>query len=255
MSAIKRISPLLAICFFLVATLLVTFAVSSCHQSKTPSAENKQQAGEVSENPSPEESQAPSAENEGPEPGDVSDNPLKGRTVFVNKGCVKCHSVWGVGGKLGPDLSRAGMGRSFLQISGLLWSHSPRMVELMEQRGVSRPTFTPDEMGELVSYLYYLNYFNEPGDAVSGRALFSEKGCVMCHSVGGLGGTVASSLDKYHEYASPLFLAQGMWNQGPRMAGTQRTHGMLNPALQGKQLADIAAYVRGQAFGNNSEQK
>ncbi len=215
--------------------------------NQTPSDTTAVQADNTSENqPDAETNSAPVA---------VSENPLKGRTIFVSKGCVKCHSVWGVGGKLGPDLSRAGMGRSFLQISGLLWSHSPRMVELMEQRGVPRPTFTPDEMGELVSYLYYLNYFNEPGDAVSGRALFSEKGCVMCHSVGGIAGTVASPLDKYHEYASPLFLAQGMWNQGSRMASTVRTHGMIDPALRGKDIADIAAYVRGQAFGNNSGQK
>lgn len=185
----------------------------------------------------------------------LSENPLKGRTIFVSKGCVQCHSVWGVGGKLGPDLSRAGMGRSFLQISGLLWSHSPRMVELMEQRGVSRPTFTPDEMGELISYLYYLNYFNEPGDAVAGRALFSEKGCVNCHSVGGIGGNVAPALDKYQQYASPLFLAQEMWNHGPKMAVAWRTHGIMNPALQGKEIANIAAYVRGQAYGNSAGQK
>ena len=185
----------------------------------------------------------------------VSENPLKGRTIFVSKGCVKCHSVWGVGGKLGPDLSRAGMGRSFLQISGLLWSHSPRMVELMEVRGVSRPTFTPDEMSELVSYLYYLNYFNEPGDAVAGRTLFSEKACVLCHSVGGIGGTVGPALDKYQEFASPLFLAEGMWNVGPRMSVSLRTHGIMDPTLRGRDIADIAAYVRGQAFGNSAGQK
>ena len=254
MSAVKRISPLLAIGVFLVAALLVTLAVRSCHKSKTPSAENKQPAGAISESPSPEESQAPSSENEGQEPGNVSDNPLKGRTVFVSKGCVKCHSVWGVGGKLGPDLSRAGMGRSFLQISGLLWSHSPRMIELMEQRGVARPTFTPEEMGELVSYLYYLNYFNEPGDAIAGRTLFSEKGCGNCHSVGGIGGSLASPLDGYRESASPLFLAQGMWNKGPQMAGSLRAHGMTSPGLQGKEIADLAAYVRGQALGSSHGQ-
>ena len=185
----------------------------------------------------------------------ISENPLKGRTIFVSKGCVKCHSVWGVGGTLGPDLSRAGMGRSYSQISGLLWSHSPRMVELMEQRGVSRPSFTPDEMSELVSYLYYLNYFNEPGNAVAGRTLFSEKACVLCHSVGGIGGNVATGLDKYQEYASPLFMVQGMWNFGPGMSASLRSHGITQPPLRGKDIADIAAYLRGQAFRTSSEPK
>lgn len=269
----KRVAAYVIVFVLAASALLIIFARRGAHPNKAaspaiatqqPTQESAESTGEQgSENQPPSDTTtdlANTSENQ-PDadtiaaPVAVSENPLKGRTIFVSKGCVKCHSVWGVGGKLGPDLSRAGMGRSFLQISGLLWSHSPRMVELMEQRGVSRPTFTPDEMGELVSYLYYLNYFNEPGDAVSGRTLFSEKGCVMCHSVGGIGGTVASSLDKYYEYASPLFLAQGMWNQGPRMAVAWRTHGIVNPALQGKDIADIAAYVRGQAFGNSPGQK
>lgn len=168
MSPVKRINPLLAICLFLAAALMIALVVRSVHRRRALLSANKgQQVSSISENQSPtgtpsEEGTNTSSEGNEQQAGDLSDNPLKGRTVFVDKGCVKCHSVWGVGGKLGPDLSRAGMGRSFLQISGMLWSHSPRMIELMEQRGVARPTFTQDEMGKLVSYLYYLNYFNEP---------------------------------------------------------------------------------------------
>jgi cytochrome c2 len=261
MSPVKRINPLLAICLFLAAALMIALVARFVHRRRALSSANKgQQVSSISENQSPtgtpsEEGTNTSSEGNEQQAGDLSDNPLKGRTVFVDKGCVKCHSVWGVGGKLGPDLSRAGMGRSFLQISGMLWSHSARMIELMEQRGVARPTFTQDEMGKLVSYLYYLNYFNEPGDAIAGRTLFSEKGCGNCHSVGGIGGSIASPLDSYQEYASPLFLAQGMWNQGPQMAVSFRAHGMISPGLKGKEIADLAAYVRGQALGSSHGQK
>ena len=266
----NRVWAYLIVFTLAAASVLVIFAHRASRKNKLIAAQATQQpsstnaeSGSQKSNDDQSSSDATNDSNESAEsqpndviePGLISENPLKGRTIFVSKGCVKCHSVWGVGGNLGPDLSRAGMGRSFLQISGLLWSHSPRMVELMEQRGVSRPTFTADEMGELVSYLYYLNYFNEPGDAVVGRNLFSEKGCINCHSVGGIGGSIAPKLDKYGEYASPLFLAQEMWNHGPRMAVAWHAHGIMNPALQGKEIADIAAYVRGQAYGNNSGQK
>ncbi|MBI4391672.1 MAG: cytochrome c [candidate division NC10 bacterium] len=38
-------------------------------------------------------------------------DPAAGRTVFMAKGCVACHAVGGVGGNLGPDLSRIGARR------------------------------------------------------------------------------------------------------------------------------------------------
>lgn len=178
-----------------------------------------------------------------------SGNPLKGRNIFISKGCIKCHSIWGVGGKLGPDLTRIGMGKSFLQIAGSLWSHSPKMVELMKRVGVQRPTFTPEEMSDFISYLYYLNYFNEPGNALVGRTLFSERSCINCHSVGNMGGRVAPSLDNYQKYASPLFVAQAMWNHGPRMSAKMRELGIQHPAFKGKEMADLLAFIRGQASG------
>ena len=32
--------------------------------------------------------------------------PLKGRIVFEEKNCIKCHSINGAGGEIGPDLAR-----------------------------------------------------------------------------------------------------------------------------------------------------
>src|SRR6185369_5318101 len=78
----------------------------------------------------------------------LSGSPLKGRNVFVSKGCVQCHAAWGAGGHIGPDLARLGMGRSLLEIAGVLWNHSPRMIAAMQQRGVARPTFSAEEMGD-----------------------------------------------------------------------------------------------------------
>lgn len=191
----------------------------------------------------------PSAE-QGQEGGALSGNLLQGRSVFVEKGCVKCHSVWGVGGKLGPDLTRVGMGRSYLQMAGLLWGHSPKMVELMEERGIKRPTFTPEDMRSLFSYLYYLNYFSGTGDAVAGRKSFVEKGCVKCHKVGDAGKPGGYALDVYRQYASPLYLAQEMWNHGPRMAAMMKAAGAGDTSLQGKEIADLAAFISGQAYGD-----
>jgi len=42
----------------------------------------------------------------------VSGDPAKGRSVYLRSGCAACHRISGVGGAYGPDLTRAGSGRS-----------------------------------------------------------------------------------------------------------------------------------------------
>ncbi|MEW6208967.1 MAG: c-type cytochrome, partial [Acidobacteriota bacterium] len=96
----------------------------------------------------------------------LSGDPVKGRHILASKGCLECHSMWGAGGKKGPDLAGVGMGKSMAEIAGSLWGHKPYATELTEQRGASLPIISPEEMSDLISYLYYLNYFNEPGDEI-----------------------------------------------------------------------------------------
>jgi len=42
----------------------------------------------------------------------VSGDPVKGKKIFESAGCSSCHMVKGIGGRLGPDLSRAAASRS-----------------------------------------------------------------------------------------------------------------------------------------------
>jgi mono/diheme cytochrome c family protein len=178
-----------------------------------------------------------------------SGNPLRGRNVFVSKGCIRCHAAWGVGSKAAPDLARLGMGKSLLQIAGELWNHSPQMAEMTEERGLARPLISSEEMGDFISYLYYINYFNQPGSPNAGRRLFSEKGCAVCHSIDNNGGRAAPPLDDYRRYASAVFVAQAMWNHGPQMSEAMRTNGIKKPYLQDEEAADLLAYIRGQTPG------
>ena len=180
------------------------------------------------------------------ESGSLKGNPLKGRNVLVNKGCMKCHAVWGAGGSVGPDLARVGMGKSLLQVAGAFWNHSPQMIEIMGQRGVARPALTPEETADFIAYLYYSNYYNEPGSATAGRRLFSEKGCINCHSINGDGGLTGPPLDEYRRYSSALFVAQAMWNHGPEMIEAMQAGRIERPYLRDRETADLLAYVRGQ---------
>jgi mono/diheme cytochrome c family protein len=185
----------------------------------------------------------------------LTGNPLKGRNVFVSKGCIECHSAWGVGGKTGPDLARLGMGRSHLQIAGALWNHSPEMIESMRQRGVWRPTLTTEEVSDFISYLYYIDYYNETGSPTGGQRLFEEKGCAACHSIKGSGGSAGPPLDDYRRYRNTLFVAQSMWNHGPQMVAAMEANGIEKPYLEGKQAVSLLAFIRGQTTGEIPDDK
>ncbi len=178
----------------------------------------------------------------GQHPTVMSGNPVSGRNVFINRGCIKCHSVRGYGGKIGPDLSRIGMGKSFLQIAGSLWNHASGMSNMMQLRGVARPSLTPEEMSNLIFYLYYLNY-DERGDVIAGRNLFSQKGCINCHSVRGTGSRVGPPLDNYQKYSEPLSVAQAMWNHSPRMTAKMAELGINSPEFKTKEMGNLLAFI------------
>lgn len=175
----------------------------------------------------------------------LPDNPLKGRETFVQKGCVVCHSIFGAGGTLGPDLALASQGKGFLELAGLLWNHTPKMMEVFQKKGKKWPQLSPEEMTDIFAYLYSLNYFEPVGNFAVGEKLFSEKRCAHCHSVGGKGGNVGPSLDKYARDASAIALGSALWNHSPAILQKLKETGTDIPVFEGSELADILAYIRG----------
>jgi len=69
-------------------------------------------------------------------------DPERGRHVFVEKGCVACHSVNGVGGNLGPALNAADMPSPMnsFEFAARMWRGAQAMTALQE-----------DMLGEVIS--------------------------------------------------------------------------------------------------------
>ncbi len=170
-------------------------------------------------------------------------NSLAGQKLFTAKGCVSCHSIMGQGGKIGSDLGKTQAGKSPIGIVSMMWNHASDMTRAME-KSFEMPKFTGEEMGGLIAFLYFLNYFDEPGNADEGAKTVSEKRCMTCHAVRGEGGKFGPPLDKMNQYASPIFLAQAMWNHGSGMSGTMKKLSVERPSLQGKDIADLLAFIR-----------
>lgn len=171
-------------------------------------------------------------------------DPLDGASLFTEKGCDRCHAVEGHGGSFGPDLASSEFNRSLLDIVSLMWNHSPQMISMMNDLRVVSPTLTGDQLAELAAYLFYIDYFDKPGDIAEGQRVFSRKGCDNCHRVAGIGTRIGPALAHIRKYVSPIFLAQEMWDHGPQIKSKMDDLGVQWPEFEGEEISDLLAFLR-----------
>ncbi len=94
-------------------------------------------------------------------------------------------------------------------------------------------------------------------NAQEGRALFASKGCVVCHSINGVGGTDAAMLDAefMDSPMNPFDFVARMWRGAETMVEMQRDELGYVIELDGQELAAIIAFVHDPAEqANFSEQ-
>ncbi len=166
-----------------------------------------------------------------------------GWDVFARKGCGRCHSVRGAGGTTGPDLARVGAGRGFYDWAAAMWNHLPAMRQRLREARTDQPLLTARQVSELMAFLFTTQYFDVLGDARAGEQLFTAKGCVQCHAIGGQGGSVGPPLDRLGPANSPVLVAAAMWNHGPAMAEAMRQRGIARPTFQDHEMSHLIAYL------------
>ncbi len=180
----------------------------------------------------------------GQAPTGPTQNAASGARVFGVKGCGGCHAVNGLGPSVGPDLGGIEERRSFYDLAAVMWNHLPPMRARMAEFGVSRPELSGKEAGDLMAFLFTLDYFDSSGDPERGRLMFAEKNCVRCHQVRGSGGVIGPNLDFLSQYSSPMFVAAAMWKHGPGMSQTMRALGIQRAVFTGADFRDLMAFLR-----------
>lgn len=87
-------------------------------------------------------------------------------------------------------------------------------------------------------------------NAERGMMLFAEKGCVACHSINGVGGHDAASLDAHEMEGmmNPFEFAAKMWLMAPAMIAAQEEAFGEQILFTGDELADIIAFVHDDAW-------
>ncbi|MEK7281624.1 MAG: c-type cytochrome, partial [Chloroflexota bacterium] len=125
-----------------------------------------------------------------------------------------------------------------------MWNKGPRMWAKMAEQGIQVPSLSEAEMSDLISYLYFFQFIDPPGDAKRGWAVYKEKQCGTCHAATGAGEPVAPSLAEVMEkLQSPLEVITEMWNHAGKMEEKMLEENVAWPILKGGEMADLIAYL------------
>jgi cytochrome c2 len=170
-------------------------------------------------------------------------NVENGLKVFTDKGCIKCHAIFGKGGKDAPDLGKTVSQANVTTLITKLWNHTGKMRERFQQKKLEWPSFQETEMNDLIVFLYSLNYEDKPGDPQKGETIFRNNKCVDCH--------FKTDADKKKivgdiKSADAILFATQLWNHIPAMEAAMVTQAVPWPNMSGQDLRDLLAFLKNQ---------
>lgn len=161
-------------------------------------------------------------------------SPEQGRKLFQQKGCSHCHAS---GPKsIALDLKRNSVKyhTSMTRIGAILWNSAP----LMWKKG-EVPKFSGQEMADIISYLYFLNYSDKAGDSKKGEKDFAEKKCADCHTLKGPAIDFSQLKGKY----DAAEIATEMLNHAPVMQKTVEEKKIPWPRFNPGELRDLLQFI------------
>jgi mono/diheme cytochrome c family protein len=80
-----------------------------------------------------------------------------GARIWAAKRCGDCHSFAGKGGTDAPalDFMRGQLSATDIaNMSGSIWNHVPMMVDHFKEEHIPFPSFTDNQMADLIAYLH-----------------------------------------------------------------------------------------------------
>jgi len=100
-------------------------------------------------------------------------------------------------------------------------------------------------LGSSCLYAFAKDQYLIPGDARKGWEVFSEKGCIQCHSMGETGrNMIALDLSKSPgNHLSSAGLAAGMWNHAPEMWEKMSAKWIVFKPLSEAEMSDLFAFL------------
>jgi mono/diheme cytochrome c family protein len=162
--------------------------------------------------------------------------PAAGRRLFVDKGCLGCHSIGGKGGNVGPALDQVAKRHDPQWII----AHFKNPQAMTPGSVMPQFNFTEQETRALTEFLLSLADTNVVGflntSAVAtpverGKAVFKKYGCVGCHGPNGQGGVPNPNAKTAEQIPGLKFVSEGYTKAelAKRILDGQREIPVMNP--------------------------
>ena len=149
-----------------------------------------------------------------------------GEQLFASKGCSECH--------VGKRALESLLHNATLTVIAVdMWNHQPSMKN-------PPPTFSQEEMRQIISYLWARQYFVPTGNADRGKQVFAEKNCEKCHNDPSSG---APKLGKGKDAHSDITMVAALWQHGPKMLDMMSERKLPWPRFTAQQMSDLIAYL------------
>ena len=123
-------------------------------------------------------------------------NPERGKKLFVDKGCVACHAVNGIGGHDAPPMDahrKMGLVNPF-DFAAKMWNHAPAMIAAQEDAFDEQVYFTGDDLANIIAFVHD----DTAQHGFSEKDLTAKAHKMMAHEHGGKAAPMAHSEDAGH---------------------------------------------------------
>ena len=178
------------------------------------------------------------------QPGD----PRRGEVLLKDKACFSCHSLGGRGKKGGIRLDSLSTFQSQVVLLQRMWNHGPMMLSQMAATRTPIPMFSGNDFTDLFAALTEQRketrkVFLGLGSAANGLKMFTEKGCIQCHSIFGKGGKEAPDLGKTVSQSNVTILTTRMWNHVAGMREKFRQKKLEWPTFSETEMNDLIVFL------------
>src|ERR1051326_4177015 len=169
----------------------------------------------------------------------------RGAALFREQMCTNCHTVKGDGARLAPDLGQR-LDRNYTPagIASLMWNHGPTMWAAIHKQGLKMPDLSEAQAADLFAYFYSAHFFEKPGEAQHGKAVFISKGCAGCHALTADAPSVGPPVSQGDALTAPIILIQKMWEHAPQMRKAMEARQIKWPELTSHDMTDLLVYLQ-----------
>lgn len=171
---------------------------------------------------------------------DAKGDPVRGKKLYVEKGCAGCHNLSSANAAGGRPVINWESVADPVELARQMWNHAPSMRAAMAKTNKPIPKLSSTDINDITDYLRNLPQTKgiHPqatfASAQTGEKLFELKGCAGCHSG-------ENSLTRATGFRSANDVAAAMWNHAALMK--------VSSPLRPEEMTRIAGYVWSLQFG------